>query len=60
VLHFVKSFYIDKLSNLLDIQFIYLVILTDSITIGIKPWFTPQISLHCPKKTPSRLIKTDV
>lgn len=25
-----------------------------SITIGIKLWFAPQISEHCPKKTPAR------
>lgn len=28
-----------------------------SITIGIKLWLAPQISEHCPKNNPGRLIK---
>lgn len=27
---------------------------TASTTIGIKLWFAPQISEHCPKNTPGR------
>lgn len=38
------------------IQFIKFEILVDSITIGIKLWFNPQISEHCPKKIPGRYI----
>lgn len=30
--------------------------LTLSITMGINLWFAPQISEHCPKNTPGRLI----
>lgn len=30
--------------------------LIDSITIGMKLWFVPQISEHCPKNNPGRLI----
>jgi hypothetical protein len=28
----------------------------DSITIGINEWTDPQISEHCPKKIPGRVI----
>lgn len=30
---------------------------TDSIVMGIKLWFAPQISEHCPKYSPPRLAK---
>lgn len=39
-----------------EIQFLKLLILVDSITIGINLWLMPQISEHCPKKTPGRYI----
>lgn len=32
-----------------------LIMFVDSITIGIKLWLIPQISEHCPKRTPGRL-----
>jgi len=30
------------------------------IAIGINPWFTPQSSLHCPKKVPVLVINNEV
>lgn len=36
------------------------LMLMDSITIGIKLWFAPQISEHCPYANPDRLIKVEV
>ena len=32
----------------------------DSIIIGINLWFIPQISEHCPKNIPGRIIKINV
>jgi hypothetical protein len=34
-----------------------LLAVTLSITIGMNLWFAPQISEHCPYKTPGRLIE---
>lgn len=31
-----------------------------STTIGIKEWFAPQISEHCPKNLPVRLENSDI
>lgn len=33
---------------------------TDLITIGMKEWFIPQISEHCPVNRPSRLEEMNV
>lgn len=40
----------------LETQRMKLSKLVDSITIGIKLWFAPQISEHCPKYRPGRII----
>lgn len=39
-----------------EIQFLKLLILVDSTTIGINLWLIPQISEHWPKNTPGRYI----
>ena len=45
-----------KNSDIHEIQFKKALDLTTSITIGINLWFAPQISEHCPKKTPGRCL----
>lgn len=42
--------------DILNSQFLKLIKLVDSKQIGMKEWFIPQISEHCPKNNPGRYI----
>ena len=46
--------------NFLFAQWKYSLASTALTTIGMKPWFTPQTPLHCPKEVPSLLTNKEV